>query len=106
MLTQCEVQRILQDAVQSPAQPLARDDAIDRVLLPEGLVIDTTPTTEISTTQAFVRFLTQLLRDKAFGPRVVPILVDEARTPLIISGPAQGATSRWYSEFARLVRKL
>ena len=35
---------------------------------------------EISTTQAFVRFLTQLLRDKAFGPRVVPILVDEART--------------------------
>ncbi len=35
---------------------------------------------EISTTQAFVRFLTQLLRDKALGPRVVPILVDEART--------------------------
>ncbi len=35
---------------------------------------------EISTTQAFVRFLTQLLRDKEFGPRVVPILVDEART--------------------------
>ncbi|SHE91400.1 pyruvate dehydrogenase E1 component [Lampropedia hyalina DSM 16112] len=35
---------------------------------------------EISTTQAFVRFLTQLLRDKAIGPRVVPILVDEART--------------------------
>jgi pyruvate dehydrogenase E1 component len=35
---------------------------------------------EISTTQAFVRFLTILLRDKALGPRVVPILVDEART--------------------------
>jgi pyruvate dehydrogenase E1 component len=35
---------------------------------------------EISTTQAFVRVLTQLLRDKALGPRVVPILVDEART--------------------------
>jgi pyruvate dehydrogenase E1 component len=35
---------------------------------------------EISTTQAYVRFLTQLLRDKAVGPRVVPILVDEART--------------------------
>jgi len=35
---------------------------------------------EISTTQAFVRFLTQLLRDKQLGPRVVPILVDEART--------------------------
>ena len=35
---------------------------------------------EISTTQAFVRFLTQLLRDKSLGPRAVPILVDEART--------------------------
>ncbi len=35
---------------------------------------------EISTTQAYVRFLTQLLRDKALGPRTVPILVDEART--------------------------
>ena len=35
---------------------------------------------EISTTQAYVRFLTALLRDKALGPRVVPILVDEART--------------------------
>ena len=27
-----------------------------------------------------MRFLTQLLRDKEIGPRVVPILVDEART--------------------------
>jgi pyruvate dehydrogenase E1 component len=35
---------------------------------------------EISTTQAYVRFLTQLLRDQALGERVVPILVDEART--------------------------
>ena len=29
------------------------------------------------------------------------ILIDEARTPLIISGPADGA-SHWYTEFARL----
>jgi pyruvate dehydrogenase E1 component len=35
---------------------------------------------EISTTQAFVRFLTQLVRDKTVGPRVVPIIPDEART--------------------------
>ncbi|WP_374318587.1 pyruvate dehydrogenase (acetyl-transferring), homodimeric type [Aquabacterium sp.] len=35
---------------------------------------------EISTTQAFVRCLTPLLRDANLGPRVVPILVDEART--------------------------
>ena len=35
---------------------------------------------EISTTQAFVRILTQLLRDKTLGPRVVPIVPDESRT--------------------------
>ncbi|HEU0230330.1 MAG TPA: pyruvate dehydrogenase (acetyl-transferring), homodimeric type, partial [Burkholderiaceae bacterium] len=35
---------------------------------------------EISTTQAFVRVLNQLLRDKTLGPRVTPILVDESRT--------------------------
>jgi len=35
---------------------------------------------EISTTQAYVRFLTTMLRDKELGPRTVPILVDEART--------------------------
>ena len=35
---------------------------------------------EISTTQAYVRMLTILLRDASLGPRVVPILVDEART--------------------------
>ena len=35
---------------------------------------------EISTTQAFVRVLTNLLRDKELGPRVVPIVPDEART--------------------------
>jgi pyruvate dehydrogenase E1 component len=35
---------------------------------------------EISTTQAFVRFLTQLVRDKTVGHRVVPIIPDEART--------------------------
>jgi len=35
---------------------------------------------EISTTQGFVRFVVQLLRDKALAPRVVPIVVDEAGT--------------------------
>ncbi|MSW81777.1 MAG: preprotein translocase subunit SecA, partial [Actinobacteria bacterium] len=33
------------------------------------------------------------------------ILIDEARTPLIISGPADQATS-WYAEFARIVNML
>ncbi|WP_397473179.1 pyruvate dehydrogenase (acetyl-transferring), homodimeric type [Pusillimonas sp.] len=35
---------------------------------------------EISTTQAFVRIINQILRDKELGPRVVPILADESRT--------------------------
>ena len=35
---------------------------------------------EISTTMAFVRILTTLLRDKALGKHVVPIVPDESRT--------------------------
>lgn len=35
---------------------------------------------EVSTTMAFVRLLTALLRDKEFGPHIVPIVPDEART--------------------------
>jgi pyruvate dehydrogenase E1 component len=35
---------------------------------------------EISTTMAFVRVLTTLLRDKDIGPHVVPIVPDESRT--------------------------
>tara|TARA_B100001105_G_scaffold129121_2_gene103477 strand:+ start:433 stop:3135 length:2703 start_codon:yes stop_codon:yes gene_type:complete len=35
---------------------------------------------EMSTTMAFVRMLTGLLKDGALGPRIVPIVADEART--------------------------
>ena len=35
---------------------------------------------EISTTMAFVRILAALTRDKTLGPRIVPIVPDEART--------------------------
>jgi pyruvate dehydrogenase E1 component len=35
---------------------------------------------EVSTTMAFVRVLRSLMKDKSFGPRVVPIIPDEART--------------------------
>jgi pyruvate dehydrogenase E1 component len=35
---------------------------------------------QIATTMAFVRILKDLMRDKEFGPRVVPIIPDEART--------------------------
>ncbi|PZQ60998.1 MAG: pyruvate dehydrogenase (acetyl-transferring), homodimeric type, partial [Variovorax paradoxus] len=35
---------------------------------------------EMSTTMAFVRLLGQLLKDRELGPRIVPIVADEART--------------------------
>jgi pyruvate dehydrogenase E1 component len=35
---------------------------------------------EMSTTMAFVRMLGSLLKDKTFGPNIVPIVADEART--------------------------
>jgi preprotein translocase subunit SecA len=41
----------------------------------------------------------------AIVDEVDSILIDEARTPLIISGPADQATT-WYSEFARIARML
>ncbi|MEO6204311.1 MAG: preprotein translocase subunit SecA, partial [Mycobacteriales bacterium] len=41
----------------------------------------------------------------AIVDEVDSILIDEARTPLIISGPADQAT-KWYQEFARIAPKL
>ncbi|WP_313565143.1 preprotein translocase subunit SecA [Mobilicoccus sp.] len=41
----------------------------------------------------------------AIVDEVDSILIDEARTPLIISGPSDAAT-KWYTQFARLVRHL
>ena len=44
-------------------------------------VLDATPEgREISSTQAFVRIISTLLRDPNLGQRIVPILVDESRT--------------------------
>ena len=42
----------------------------------------------------------------AIVDEVDSILIDEARTPLIISGPAEGDVTHWYREFAKLVLKL
>jgi len=65
--------------------PHRRTKADERLKVPDldafKVVLEATAEgREISTTQAYVRFLTQLLRDKEIGPRTVPILVDEART--------------------------
>ncbi|WP_306231271.1 preprotein translocase subunit SecA [Agrococcus beijingensis] len=47
-------------------------------------------------------------RDHGFAivDEVDSILIDEARTPLIISGPAAGEANRWFGEFARIAKRL
>ncbi|WP_061961723.1 preprotein translocase subunit SecA [Demequina flava] len=42
----------------------------------------------------------------AIVDEVDSILIDEARTPLIISGPASADHGRWYTEFSRIARDL
>ncbi len=52
--------------------------------VPEDKVYDISKagsgTQEVATTMAFVRLLKDLLRTEEFGPRIVPIIPDEART--------------------------
>ena len=43
-------------------------------------ILDGSGDREISTTMAFVRIISQLVKDKELGPRIVPIVPDEART--------------------------
>ena len=42
----------------------------------------------------------------AIVDEVDSILIDEARTPLIISGPSSGEANRWFNEFARIAKTL
>ncbi|HXA47630.1 MAG TPA: pyruvate dehydrogenase (acetyl-transferring), homodimeric type, partial [Burkholderiaceae bacterium] len=65
--------------------PQRRMQADETLPVPElsafqGVLDATAEGREISTTQAYVRIITTLLRDPNLGQRVVPILVDEART--------------------------
>ncbi len=65
--------------------PQRRTQADEKLPVPElatfkAILDPTAEGREISTTQAYVRFLTILLRDANLGKRVVPILVDESRT--------------------------
>ncbi|CAN8139044.1 pyruvate dehydrogenase E1 component [uncultured Thiomicrorhabdus sp.] len=57
------------------AEPLPVPELSTFKMLTEG-----TGEREMSTTMAFVRIISILLRDKTLGPRVVPIIPDEART--------------------------
>ncbi len=65
--------------------PKRRERADESLAVPDlsafqAILEPTAEGREVSTTQAFVRVLTQLLRDKQLGPRVVPIVADESRT--------------------------
>ena len=65
--------------------PQRRQKADEALVVPElsafKAVLDPTAEgREISTTAAYVRILTTLLRDPSLGQRVVPIMVDESRT--------------------------
>ena len=42
----------------------------------------------------------------AIVDEVDSILIDEARTPLIISGPSSGEANRWFGEFANVANRL
>ncbi len=42
----------------------------------------------------------------AIVDEVDSILIDEARTPLIISGPSSGEANRWFAEFASIATRL
>jgi len=50
--------------------------------------------------------LVQRGHNMAIVDEVDSILIDEARTPLIISGPASGDVNKWYAEFARVAKRL
>lgn len=65
--------------------PQRRMKAEEQLTVPElsafqAMLEPTAEGREISTTAAYSRVLTALLRDKQLGPRVVPIMVDESRT--------------------------
>ncbi len=63
--------------------PVRRTEA-PPLVVPElesfNALLEGTGEREISTTMAFVRILTQLLKDKNIGKNIVPIVPDEART--------------------------
>ncbi|MEB0138152.1 MULTISPECIES: pyruvate dehydrogenase (acetyl-transferring), homodimeric type [unclassified Undibacterium] len=65
--------------------PQRRQKADEALVVPpltafQAMLEPTAEGREISTTAAYVRILTALLRDASLGQRVVPIMVDESRT--------------------------
>ena len=65
--------------------PQRRQQADETLIVPplsafKAMLEPTAEGREISTTAAYVRVLTTLLRDESLGQRIVPIMVDESRT--------------------------
>ena len=65
--------------------PQRRQQADEQLVVPplssfKAVLEPTAPGREISSTQAYVRVITSLLKDPSLGQRIVPILVDESRT--------------------------
>lgn len=113
--------RFLQERRQVMGGPVPfRDCSHQPLPIPElsqfaGLLTDSGDR-EISTTMAFVRLLTTLVKDKHIGERIVPIIPDEARTFGMeglfrqlgiyapkgqLYEPQDGETIAWYREDAK-----
>ncbi|MRW83187.1 pyruvate dehydrogenase (acetyl-transferring), homodimeric type [Pseudoduganella sp. FT26W] len=65
--------------------PARRQHADEKLTVPplsafQNVLDATAEGREVSSTQAYVRILTTLLKDQSVGPRIVPVLVDESRT--------------------------
>ncbi|NVM75299.1 pyruvate dehydrogenase E1 component [Duganella sp. SG902] len=65
--------------------PARRQQADEKLTVPplsafQNVLEATAEGREVSSTQAYVRILTTLLKDPSVGPRIVPVLVDESRT--------------------------
>jgi pyruvate dehydrogenase E1 component len=65
--------------------PARRPKADEKLTVPplsafQNVLDATAEGREVSSTQAYVRILTTLLKDSSVGPRIVPVLVDESRT--------------------------
>ena len=63
-----------------PARKIVAKPLVIPELSSFSAMLEGTGDREISTTMAFVRILTQLLKDKNIGKNIVPIVPDEART--------------------------
>ncbi|HZZ66338.1 MAG TPA: pyruvate dehydrogenase (acetyl-transferring), homodimeric type [Candidatus Baltobacteraceae bacterium] len=76
--------KYLRDLVARRGYVPTRRGKSESLAIPETSVLEplfkSTGEREISTTMAFVRIFSALVKDKVIGPRIVPIVADESRT--------------------------